>query len=102
MATGQGAATLTFGNAASRDIHAETVITGQATIGAASKVEAYLMGDSTADHSVDEHIMAATMADLVCHTVVAGTGFTITALVRDEISKAGLVGDFSVRWVWAD
>jgi len=102
MATGQGTATITFDTAASRDIFAEAVVIGQASILSTSKVEAYIMGDSTADHAIDEHIMSVAMMDLVCHTIVAGTGFTITAMVRDEISKAGLVGSFSVRWVWTD
>lgn len=99
MATGQGTATLTFGTAASRDIYAEAVVTGQAGILSTSKVEAYFMDDTTADHSADEHILAGSMMDLVCGSVVAGTGFTVYALARE---KQGLVGGWTVRWIWAD
>lgn len=99
MATGQGTATLTFGTAASRDIYAESVVTGQAAILSTSKVEAYFMADTTSDHSADEHILAASMMDLVCGAVVAGTGFTIYAWARE---KQGLVGGWSVRWIWTD
>ena len=99
MATGQGTATLTFGTAASRDIYAESVVTGQAGILSTSKVEAYFMDDSTSDHSADEHVMASGVIDLVCGAVVAGTGFTIYGIARE---KYGVVGGFTVRWVWAD
>lgn len=102
MATGQGTATIAFGSANSRTTDTSVTITGEASISGTSKCEAYLMGDTTSDHSADEHIMAAAMMDLVCHTVSAGVGFTITALVRDEIARAGLTGSFTVRWVWAD
>ena len=99
MATGQGTATLTFGTAASRDIYAEAVVTGQAGILSTSKAEAYFMAVTTADHSADEHILAASMMDLVCGAVVAETGFTIYAWARE---KQGLVGGWTVHWIWAD
>lgn len=99
MATGQGTATLTFGTAASRDIYAEAVVTGQTGILSTSKVEAYFMAVTTADHSADEHILATSMMDLTCGAIVAGTGFTIYALARET---QGLVGSWTVNWVWAD
>ena len=92
-----GAETLTFGTADSRDIYATAVVTGQAAIISGSKCEAYFMADTTADHSADEHILAATMMDLVCGDIVAGTGFTIHAWARE---KQGLVGSWTVQWVW--
>lgn len=95
MATGTG--TLTFGTAASLDIYATAAVTGQAAILSGSKCEAYFMGDTTTDHSADEHILAASMMDLVCGDIVAGTGFTIHAWARE---KQGLVGSWTVQWVW--
>jgi hypothetical protein len=99
MATSTGTATLTFGTAASLSIDTSIAVTGQATISGTSKCEAYFMDDATSDHSADEHILAASMMDLVCGSVVAGTGFTIFANARE---KQGLVGSWTVRWVWAD
>ena len=96
-----GTATLNFNGAASKTLDVSVVVTGQAAILAGSKVEAYLMDDTTADHAADEHIMAVSMMDLVCGAIVAGTGFTIYANVRDDISKAGLTGQFTVQWVWS-
>lgn len=95
MAT--GTATLAFGTAASRDIYATAVVTGQAAIVSGSKVEAYFMGDTTSDHSADEHVLAAAMMDLACGDIIAATGFTIHAWARE---KQGLVGSWTVQWVW--
>lgn len=92
-----GTSTLTFGTAASRSIYATAVVTGQTGIVAGSKVEAYLMADITTSHSADEHIMASQMLDLVCGDVAAGVGFTVYGLARD---LAGLVGSFTINWVW--
>lgn len=96
-----GTATLNFGTAASKTLHVKTVITGQTGIVAGSKVEAYLMGDATADHTDEEHIMAKSMMDLACGIIVPGVGFTIYANVRDELSKAGLTGQFIIQWKWS-
>ena len=95
-----GTATLNFLTASVKTLDTSVVVTGQAAIVSGSKVEAYLMGDTTADHSDDEHIMAVSMMGFVCGAIVAGTGFTIYANVRDDISKAGLTGQFTVQWVW--
>lgn len=95
MAT--GTATLDFGTAASRTIDTFVVVTGQAAILAGSQVEAYFMADTTTDHSADEHIMAIQAIDLICGDIVPGTGFTIYGIAREP---AGLVGQFTVHWVW--
>ena len=99
MPTGQ--ATLDFGTAGSKTLDMTVLVTGQAAILAGSKVEAYLMGDTTADHSADEHIMASTMLRVVCSDIIAGTGFTIYAVCDDAIAKAGLTGQFTIQWVWS-
>jgi hypothetical protein len=98
----QGTAAVDFG-AFPGTTDASTVITGQATIGAGSLVEAWLYPVATADHSVDEHIVETIR--VLAHTVVPGTGFTITARSdlqeMDPAGRAGrLYGLWSVGWVW--
>jgi hypothetical protein len=92
-----GTATLDFGTAASMTRDANVVVAGQTGILAGSKVEAWLMGVSTADHSEDEHIMAAAMVDIVTSKPTAGSGFTIYGLVREGTMS----GQFTVQWVWS-
>ena len=96
-----GSTTLNFGTAASKTLDVSAVVTGQTAILAGSKVEAYLMADTTADHSADEHIMAASMFRLTCGDIVAGTGFTVYAVGEDYLAKAGLTGQFTIQWVWS-
>lgn len=91
-----GQTTIDFGTAAARTVDASVVVTGQAAILSNSKVEAYLMGDTSADNSADEHIIGNSMLRLTCGSIVAGTGFTIFA-----IADFDLVGQFTVQWVWA-
>ena len=100
MAT-TGTATLDFGAASAKTLDTSIAVTGQAAIISGSVAEAYLMGSTTADHSADEHIMSSSMMDLTCGSIIAGTGFTIYAQARDDISKAGLTGQFTVQWVWS-
>jgi hypothetical protein len=97
MAT-TGTATLDFGTAAQRKTDVSIAVTGQAGIGTSSHVEAFLQGDTTADHSPDEHVMLGDMLGLVCSDIVAGTGFTIYGLFDHQ---SGLSGQVSVHWVWA-
>lgn len=97
MATGQGTATIDFGvNPGANET--SVAVTGQASISATSKAEAYFMADDTsADHTAGDHRYAAALVGLTCGTPSAGTGFTIYARCTDKLS-----GRFSVRWVWAD
>lgn len=97
MATGQGTATLNFG-ALPGAFETSVAVTGQATISGTSKVEAYVMADdTTADHTAVDHRYFAMFANLTCGTPSAGTGFTIYARAREQ-----LVGQWALRWVWAD
>ena len=97
MATGIGTATLDFG-AHPGSNEASVAVTGQATISATSKVEAWVMGDDTStDHTADDHKYFMALAGLTCGTPTAATGFTIFARSTEKLS-----GQFSVRWVWAD
>jgi hypothetical protein len=97
MATGQGTATIDFG--ASPGLNETSVaVTGLGTIGATSKVEAYIMGDdTTADHTASDHRYIAALIGLTCGTPTAATGFTIYARSTQKIQ-----GTFALRWVWAD
>jgi hypothetical protein len=112
MAT--GTATLDFG-AFPGKLDASVAVTGQAGIVSGSLVEAWIRPIATTLHSVDEHIMANGMLDVIAHTIVAGTGFTITGTVRDVSPGAGSVdgqyrnvprknsrlwGTFTIAWVW--
>ena len=107
---------------------ASVVITGQAGILSSSLVEAWIFPADTADHSADEHIIDT--IKVVAHTIVPGTGFTITGVNTNQINepleyvqpvrfsaasiapRAGgifpsegglgtrLYGVFNVAWVW--
>jgi len=92
-----GTAIIDFGSAASMSRDASVVVTGQTAILAGSKIEAWLMGSSTADHSADEHIMATTMIDIITSVATPGDGFTIYGLVRDGTMH----GQFTIQWVWS-
>jgi hypothetical protein len=97
MATGLGTATIDFG-AAPGSNEASVAVTGQATISATSKAEAYVMGDDTATgHTASDHRYFAALTGLTCGTPTAGTGFTIYARSTERLQ-----GQFSLRWVWAD
>ena len=61
---------------------ASAAVTGQAGILAGSTVRAWLVPVDTADHSADEHLIAATQIDVIAGNIVAGTGFTIYAVAR--------------------
>lgn len=117
----QGTATLNFG-AFPGVSDASVAVTGQAAILAGSLAEAWIWPVATADHTVDEHMMET--LKVFAHTVVAGSGFTITGLNTSEINEPVLVfnpstlamnesqkptrggigtriwGLWSVAWVW--
>jgi len=50
-------------------------ITGQASIGTSSLVEAWIRPAATADHTADEHMVET--LKVMAGNIVAGTGFTI-------------------------
>lgn len=97
MATGQGIAIINFGSHPGLN-ESSVVVTGQTSISATSKVEAFIMGDdTTSNHTAIDHRYINTLAGFTCSTPIAGTGFTIYG---QSVHK--LNGQFSVRWVWAD
>lgn len=86
----QGTVTLDFG-AFPGASDASVTVTGQAGIVAGSLVEAWIFPANTADHSVDEHILET--IKVVAHSIVAGTGFTITGINTSEVNEPlGTVG----------
>lgn len=97
MASGTGQAIIDFGSFPGSN-EASVQVTGQASISAGSKADAYFSGDdTTSDHSESDHRYADALIGLTCGQIVAGTGFTIFATSTHAMS-----GTFTVRWVWAD
>jgi hypothetical protein len=91
----RGSATLDFGTG-NHQPEASVAVTGQTAIEAGAYVEAFVQGDSNADHSADEHVVETVR--LRCGAVVPGTGFTVYG--RAEHGSAR--GQFEVRWVWSN
>ena len=97
MATAIGTATLDFGAHPGAN-EASVAVTGQGTISATSKVEAFFMADDTStDHTASDHKYAPVFISLTCGTPTASTGFTIYGRSPEK-----LTGQWAVRWVWAD
>lgn len=97
MASGQGTATIDFG-AFPGSNEADIAVTGQGSILATSKAEAYIMGDdSTSDHTANDHRYVGLWMALTCGTPTAATGFTIYGRSMEKLQ-----GTYQVRWVWAD
>lgn len=94
MASGTGTATVDFGAAPGGNL-ATVAVTGQSGITSGSHVEAWVMGEASANHSAYEH--AITPLTVRCGDVVAGTGFTVYA----SSHEMRLTGQFKVRWVWS-
>ena len=98
---GSGAVLVDFGAFPGTD-SASVVITGQSGIISTSNVYAWVAPAVTADHSVDEHFLIA--PQIYVSTIVAGTGFTITAvaLEPDTASSVGrgpvTYGKFNLNW----
>jgi len=65
---------------------ASIAVTGQGGIVAGSLVEAWLRPVDTADHSADEHMLES--IKVFAHSIVAGTGFTISGFNTSEIHEA--------------
>ena len=97
MASATGTATIDFGSAPGNN-EASVAVTGQTTISATSKADAFVMADDTSvDHTAADHRYFEVFASLSCGTPVAGTGFTIYARSTQQLQ-----GTWSLRWVWAD
>lgn len=113
MAT--GTAILDFGSFPGK-LDTSVAVTGQGSILTTSLVEAWIRPQvATTVHSVDEHIMAVSMLQVVAGNITAGTGFTIYGVVVDATPGYGgvdgmfrnlprktgkLWGTFNVAWAW--
>jgi Major tropism determinant N-terminal domain len=88
-----GTAILNFGSAPGANT-TSTTVTGQTGISSTSPLVVFMRSDdSTADHNSMEHTFA--QLNLTGGNIVAGTGFTITA-----ITDLRLTGTFQVRWAY--
>ena len=97
MANGQGTSTIDFGAFPGAN-EASIAVTGQSSISATSKAEAYIMGDdTTTDHTANDHRYIPLFAEFTCGTPTAATGFTIYGRSADKMQ-----GTFKLRWVWTD
>lgn len=97
MSSAIGTATIDFG-AWPGSNEASVAVTGQGSILATSKCEAFFMADdTTGDHTAGDHRYAAALIGLSCGTPTAATGFTIYARSTEQ-----LIGTFALRWVWTD
>lgn len=90
----QGTSTIDFG--ASLISEATIAVIGQATILAASACEAWIMEQTTGDNGPTAHEALHFLSKVYCKTVVAGTGFTIHAMMTEGVAT----GQFTVNWVW--
>lgn len=93
---GVGSATLDFGASPGQSM-TSVAVAGIGAISAASYAEAFIMADTTADHTDGDHRVIGGYTELVCDPPTAGVGFTITA-----ISQLRLTGTITCRWVWSD
>jgi hypothetical protein len=97
MANATGTATVDFG-AYPGTSETSVAVTGQTSISATSKAEAWVMADDTStSHTAADHKYVPLFMALTCGTPTAGTGFTIYAR-----SQHLMQGNWSVRWVWSD
>ena len=94
MATGQGTSIINFG--AFPGAQEASVAFTDAAVVATSKVEAYVMADGvTADHSVNDHRYLPLFIAL---TAVGGAG---AGTIHARAPHA-LIGQYQLRYVWAD
>jgi hypothetical protein len=95
MANGQGFVELDFGAFPGSNEASEAFT--DATIGAGSKVEAYIMADdTTTDHTASDHRYAGLFINLTA-APIASTGGTIYGRSTEKLQ-----GTFKIRYVWAD
>lgn len=109
-----GTTTINFG-AYPGKLDTSVAVTGQASILSGSLAEAWIWPVGTAAHSADEHVLGAIEMAVVAGNVVAGVGFTIYAVARDNTPGIGsedgnyrnlprkiarLYGTYTVAWAW--
>ena len=95
MATGSGSGTLNFGAAPGTNI-VTTTVTGQTGLTAGSHIEAWIMGEATANHNVYEHSRILARLVSVTPENISGTSFDVVAAT--ELRLTGLV---AFRHAWS-
>lgn len=85
--TTTGTATADFGTFPGTTM-TSVAVAGQAGILVGSTVKAWIRASATADHTADEHIVLASLVDVVVADVTAGVGFTIHVIARDQGGEA--------------
>lgn len=91
--SGQGYAEIDFSNG---NNEASVAVTGQTTILSTNSAEAFMMYESSSDHTANDHAYAAALVGLTCGVPTDGVGFTIYARSTEKLN-----GVFKLRWVWA-
>ena len=91
--TRSGTAELDFGAAPGTN-RVSIAVTGQTGITAGAVPRAWINFDSTASHNTEEHLLLNQFASVVAGDVIAGTGFTIYAV----IPYLRINGTLQVRW----
>jgi len=95
MATGQGTVTINFGAFPGSNQASVTFV--DAAIGAASKVEPFVMANSTtSDHTANDHIYLQLFAAF-SGLPTAGVGGTIYGVAPNK-----MIGTFKLNYIWAD
>lgn len=98
MATGQGTVTIDFG--VWPGSQEASIAFSDATIGAASKVEPYVMADGVVGtHTANDHRYLPNFASFT-GLPNAGVGGTIYGRTRPGCGN--LIGQWQLRYVWAD
>lgn len=90
---GSGSAVINFGSGTGSD-YTTVAVTGQTGITTGATCEAWMMYETSSDHTADEHLIVP--INLRCGNISNGVGFTIYAA-----SEWLLNGNYTVRWAWA-
>src|SRR5215475_11349806 len=101
---GQGTTLVDFG-AFPGAPQTSVAVTGQSGIKTTSLVECWVFPAATADHSVDEHIYDPPRVTVSSTSIVANTGFTITAVPSGVNIDGGVpltYGKWNVAYAWSD
>jgi hypothetical protein len=95
MASGVGTATINWGAFPGAN-EASVTVTGQTGITGTSHAEAWYMSEVLGSKTANDHAYMATLSELSCGNIVAGTGFTIYGRSTEKLQ-----GSFTVHWVWS-
>lgn len=90
----QGLAVVDFGAFPGSNV-AEYLVTGQTGITSTSKPTAMVCAAATSDHTLNDHVYAASLINVSCGSIVNGVGFTI---YMSSVHK--MQGTFNVQWIW--